>query len=322
MSKKIKYVFDHNSLTFKIKKHSLKDRIKNISFSVGFGLVMASVFIVLFYMFIDSPEEKILKRQLNTYEMQYKQLNLRVKQMSEVLEDIEDRDDNVYRMVFMSEPFSKEKRNQLLNRNTQYEELFTSSNSDLIINTTKQVDELTQRLYAQSISINQVFEMAKNKKERALSIPAILPLDKKKSKLSSGFGYRFHPILQIKRMHTGIDFTAKTGTAVYATADGVVVESDRSSGYGNLVTIDHGYGFKTLYAHLSKFNTTKGKKVKRGDIIGYVGSTGLSQTPHLHYEVHQNNRAVNPVMFFFNDLSAEEYEEVLELASKENQSLS
>lgn len=322
MSKMIKYTYDHNSLTFTIKRKTIKERLKNILFNLSYGLVFATVFIFLFYIFIDSPEEKILKRKLNTYEIQYNHLNKRIDQLSKVLEDIEIRDDNVYRLIFMAEPIPRKERNKIFDKSKEYEELFSSSKNELIINTTKKIDDLSQRIYTQTNSIDEVFRMAKNKKERALSIPAILPLLKQKSRLCSGFGYRFHPILQIKKMHTGIDFTAPIGTPVYATADGAVIKSERTTGYGNAIIIDHGFGFKTLYAHLSRFNTSRGKKVKRGDVIGFVGSTGLSQSPHLHYEVHQFNKPVNPVYFFFNDLSAEEYEMVLELANKENQSLS
>ncbi|MBP1630280.1 MAG: peptidase, family [Bacteroidetes bacterium] len=322
MPKKVKYIFDPHSLSFKIKTTPLKEKIKNLSFSMAFGLVFAVVFSFVIYYFVDSPKEKILKSQLQGYEIEYDRLEKKVDLMSDVLEDIEYRDNNVYRVIFMAEPLDDGKRKGV-GSNEKYQQILNSTKSELIVGTAKKVDELTRRLYSQTKSIDELFNMAKTKKERFICMPAILPLAKDVSSLSSGFGLRYHPILQIKRMHTGIDFTAPTGTPIHATADGVVVEADRSgSGYGNAIKINHGFGFETLYAHLQKINVAAGKKVKRGDIIGLVGSTGLSQAPHLHYEVHQNGKQVNPVFFFFNDLSAEEYEQVLELANKENQSLS
>lgn len=196
----------------------------------------------------------------------------------------------------------------------------------LLRSTTARLDTLCNRLYVQSLSMDEVYEMARNKQERMASMPAIMPVKKTDCKVVSGFGYRYHPILRYMRMHTGIDLSARTGTPVYATGDGVVEEAGSGaegfSGYGTVCVIDHGFGFKTLYAHLGKVTVRKGQKVRRGEQIGTLGSSGLSQGPHVHYEVIQNNKKVNPVYFFFNDLSPEEYEQVIELANQENQCLS
>lgn len=319
--KKAKYEFDQKSLSFKIKHKTLNEKIKTASFSVAFGLVLAVVFIVIIYLFIDSPKEKLLKRQVQTYERQYSVLNREIDNLSEVLSVIENRDKDVYRVVFEAEPSLLDSE-KLINKNS----LVLSSkgnSSELIINTSKKIDEISKRLYLQSKSFDEVFPIAKSKKERMVCMPAILPISQKASNLVSGFGSRFHPILQIRRMHTGIDFSAKTGTPVYATADGVVSDPNGSgTGYGICVMINHGFGFETLYAHLSKMKVRTGQKVKRGDVIGFVGSTGLTQAPHLHYEVHKNGDPINPVYYFFNDLSVEEYEKVIEKSKEDNQSLS
>lgn len=323
MSKKTKYIFDQKTLSFKIKKTTVKEKLRRISFSVGFGLVLAVVFVVIIYYLVDSPKEKILKRQVQSYERQYSTLNKKVRTLSDILIDLEGRDKDVYRVIFEAEPFQLdfEKENELKKK---YEDLKNeTNNNELVLMTTQKIDKLSKRLYIQSKSLDEVFSMAKTKKERLLCMPAILPLSKKVSTLVSGFGMRFHPILQIRRMHTGIDFSAPTGTPVYATGDGVIVESDGSgNGYGLSVKVNHGFGFETLYAHLSKINVKAGQKVKRGDVIGLVGSTGLAQAPHLHYEVHKNGTQVNPVYYFFNDLSVDEYEEVIEKSQQDNQSLS
>lgn len=323
MPKKTKYIFDQKTLSFKIKKTTLKEKLRRISFSVAFGLVLAVVFIVAIYYLVDSPKEKILKRQVQSYERQYSTLNKKVRTLSDIVIDLEGRDKDVYRVIFEAEPFQLdfEKEKELKKK---YEDLKNeTNNNELILMTTQKIDNLSKRLYVQSKSLDEVFSMAKTKKERLLCMPAILPVSKKVSTLVSGFGMRFHPILQIRRMHTGIDFSSPTGTPVYATGDGVVVESDGSgSGYGLSVKLNHGFGFETLYAHLSKINVKAGQKVKRGDVIGLVGSTGLAQAPHLHYEVHKNGTQVNPVYYFFNDLSVDEYEEVIEKSQQDNQSLS
>lgn len=258
---------------------------------------------------------------MQSYERQYDVLNKEIDNLSEVLKVIESRDKDVYRVIFEAEP-SLSGSEKLTNKNS----LLLSSQgntSELIVKTSKKIDEIAKRLYLQSKSFDEIFPIAKSKKERMTCMPAILPISQKASNLVSGFGSRFHPILQIRRMHTGIDFSAKTGTPVYATADGVVSDPNGSgTGYGICILIDHGFGFETLYAHLSKIKVRKGQKVKRGDVIGFVGSTGLTQAPHLHYEIHKNGQPINPVYYFFNDLSIEEYEKVIEKSQEDNQSLS
>lgn len=325
-TKKHTYKFNPHTLTYEKVAVGIKDKLKGISFTVAFGLVLGVVFMIIGYQFIDSPKEKAMKKEIRQYKRQLANLNKKMDRVSAVLEDIENRDDNVYRTIFEVEPISSEVRKSGIGGPDRYKEMEGFNCSQSIIETTKKIDTLTKRLYIQSVSLDEVYEMAKNKADRIASMPAIMPIPKNQCKLVSGFGVRYHPILKYRRMHTGIDLTARKGTPVYATGDGTVSVAGKSlqgySGYGVICVINHGYGFQTLYAHLLSLNVKPGQKVKRGEQIGSVGTSGLSQGYHLHYEVHQNGKKVNPIFFFFNDLTADEYEQVIEAADQENQCLS
>ena len=324
--RKYEYKLDPTTLSYVKVTIGIKERLKEVSFGLAFGIVSAVVITILSHKIIDSPKEKALKREITQYKHQINILNKRTEQMSEVLEDIEKRDDNIYRTIFEAEPISKNIRRSGIGGVERYNDLKGYDNSQAIISLTKKIDDLSKRLYIQSKSFDDVYKMAKTKTERMTSLPAIMPLNKKNSRIVSGFGMRYHPILHYRRMHTGIDLVAKKGTPVYATGNGKIEVAgkggNRYSGYGIVIVLNHGYGYKTLYAHLSEVNVTTGQTVKRGEKIGEVGSTGLSQAPHLHYEVIQNGKKVNPVYYFFNDLSIEEYESVIEEANAENQCLS
>jgi murein DD-endopeptidase MepM/ murein hydrolase activator NlpD len=194
-------------------------------------------------------------------------------------------------------------------------------NSALITETTKKMDKISKQIYIQSKSFDELFTMAKNKANMLVSIPAIQPISNTDlKKVASGFGWRIHPIYKTTKMHTGMDFSASVGTEIYATGNGVVVSSNEDRGYGNNVIINHGYGYQTLYGHMSKIIRKPGQKVNRGDLIGYVGNSGSSTGPHLHYEVIKYNKKINPINFFYNDLSPAEYERMLEISSQSNQS--
>lgn len=319
------YRFDPHTLKFVKVKVSLKDKIRKLSWSVLLGLVLGVVLLVVGFQVVDSPKEKSLKRELAQYQRQMKSLNARVNRANEVLADLEKRDADVYRTLFESEPVNTV-RDSLLARQESYDTLMGYAHSDLLVNTTRKVDELTKRLYVESQSIDEVYAMAQGKQDRMAAMPAIMPIDKRKCKLISGFGYRYHPILKTRRMHTGVDLTARKGTPIYATGDGVVEVAGKGlsdySGYGVVCVINHGYGYKTLYGHMTDVKVRRGQKVKRGELVGTVGSTGLSQAPHLHYEVIMNGKKVDPVRYFFNGLTPSEYEEILELARQENQCIS
>jgi len=289
---------------------------------VASGLVFATVTIWIAYTYFDSPKEKQLKREIVQLRDQYDYLNEKMSQMNVVLEDIQNRDDNIYRVIFEAEPIPDNIRKAGFGGVDRYRQLEGYSNSDLLIETTKKFDQLAKRMYIQSKSFDDVANLAKNKAVLLASIPAIQPIaNKDLRRMASGYGFRTHPIYKTEHFHSGIDFSANVGTEIYATGDGVVERADDlAQGYGNHVVINHGYGYETLYGHMSKIIARVGQHVKRGDIIGLVGSTGMSTAPHLHYEVIKNQNKINPINFFFNDLSADEYAQMLDLSSKSNQS--
>lgn len=271
---------------------------------------------------IDSPKEKLLKKENSQLKSQYELLDRRMEQVAHVLEDIQRRDDDIYRVIFEAEPIAKEIREAGFGGVNRYKDLEGYRNSDLIIESAQTLDNLTKQLYIQSKSYDEVYNMAVKKEKMLASIPAIQPVANKNLKrMASGYGMRMHPIYKRRKMHTGMDFSAERGTEIYATGNGKVKHVERSRrGYGNHVIIDHGYGYETLYAHMSNFNVRRGEEVRRGQVIGYVGNTGTSVAPHLHYEVHRNGDKVNPINYYFNDLSPEEYELMIEFAAQPTQS--
>lgn len=285
-------------------------------------MVFASIILFVAYTFFDSPKEIALKRENEQLKLQYTVINNDVAQIKDVLSNIIHRDNNIYRVIFEAEPISKDVREAGVGGVNRYIGLEGYEFSELIINTRKTIDNISQKLYIQSKSFDEIVELAKQKEVLLQSIPAIQPIPNEDlTRVASGFGYRIHPIHKIRKMHTGMDFTAPTGTHIYATGDGVV-ESVTSSkrGYGNHIVIKHRFGYKTRYAHMSKFNAKEGQHVKRGDIIGYVGNTGSSTGPHLHYEIEKDNKKVNPYNYYFNDLTPEEFDRMIELSSSANQS--
>jgi murein DD-endopeptidase MepM/ murein hydrolase activator NlpD len=243
-------------------------------------------------------------------------------QIDLVLDDIQHRDDNIYRVIFEADPIPSSIRKAGFGGVNRYKDIRNFSNAELVIEAAKKADKLSKQLYIQSKSFDEVIDLAKNKADMLASIPAIQPIaNKDLGRVASGYGYRIHPIYKTRKLHTGMDFTAPQGTPIYATGDGKIAKVRRSRrGYGNHVIVDHGYGYQTLYAHMTKYIVYRGQKVKRGEIIGYVGSTGTSVAPHLHYEVIKNKRKINPVNYYYNDLSPEEYEKMLEISSQNNQS--
>ncbi|PCJ86733.1 MAG: peptidase M23 [Flavobacteriales bacterium] len=317
-----KYKYNPKTLTYEKVAITLRKRLLKIGFFILTGLVFAVLIVISSYSFIDSPREKRLQRENQQLSLQYEIMNSRLSQMEGVLEDIQKRDDYIYREIFEAEPIPNNIRKAGFGGVNRYKQLYGYDNSELTIETSKRLDKLSKQLYIQSKSFDEVYEMAKQKEKMLASIPAIQPISNKDlTRVASGFGMRIHPIYKTRRRHDGMDFTAKIGTDIYATGNGKVVEVVRSRrGYGNHVVIDHGYGYRTLYAHMNKFKVRKGQKVKRGEIIGYVGNTGTSAGPHLHYEVVKNERKINPVNFYFNDLSPEEYEQMIEISSASNQS--
>jgi murein DD-endopeptidase MepM/ murein hydrolase activator NlpD len=320
---KVKYHFNTKTMTFEEIKVTVKEKLLKVFSILTSGMVLATVVVVVFYSFFDSPKEKLLKRELEEYKLQYDIMNKRMDQMSTVLADIQNRDDNVYRMIFEAEPVPENVRKAGYGGEDRYARFNGMENEVLLAATSKKLDIISRQLYVQSKSFDEVIQMVKNKEKMLACIPAIQPVNKKMCTIVSGFGYRVHPIYKTLRMHTGIDFAAKTGTPIYATGDGVVIDpKGNESGYGNVVVISHGYGYETLYGHMSAKAVEIGQHVKRGQLIGYVGSTGLSVAPHCHYEVIKNGKKIDPIHFFYNDLTPAEYEQVVKEASKVTQSLS
>ena len=319
---KIKYYYDTKTLSYKPIESSRVDKFKNFIVYFTSSAILAFFILLIFFQYFDSPKEKRLKGEINNLLSQYEIINSDLKKIEIVLDDIQTRDDNIYRTIFEADPIPTSIRKQGFGGVNRYKKLSGFSNSDLIINTTKKVDQLTKQLYLQSKSFDEIIELAKNKSKMLASIPAIQPVANKDLKrMTSGYGYRIHPIYKTRKMHYGMDYSAKVGTEIYATGDGIISKVKRSKrGYGNYVKINHGFGYETLYAHMSRYIVKKGQKVKRGEVIGYVGNSGISTAPHLHYEVRKDNKKINPVNFYFNDLTPEEYEKMLELASQPNQS--
>ncbi len=320
---KVKYRFNKHSLTFDKVQTTLKKRLLVFLSHISTGVVFAVVILVIVYNFVDSPKEKAQKRELAQLQLQYDILNDQLAKFTMVLMDLQDRDDNIYRVIFESEPIPSTIREAGIGGIDRYEKLKGYSNSDIIIETYKKMDKIKGQLYVQSKSLDEVFSMAKNKENMLASIPAIQPVSNKDlTRIGSYFGPRMDPFYKVKKFHEGVDFTAPTGTEIYAAGNGVVVTAKRNfGGYGNEVIIDHGYSYSTLYAHMSKILIRSGERVKRGQVIGLVGNTGKSTAPHLHYEVRKNGRAVNPIYFFYNDITPEQFEKMLELSANPSQSM-
>jgi murein DD-endopeptidase MepM/ murein hydrolase activator NlpD len=322
---RIRYYYDTETCKYERVRTRKSDIVLNALGFLSLTVMMAIGLLILYDNYFESPKELILKNEVKELEFYYDKLNKDVVSLSQILDKIEHRDDNIYRVVLGAEPIEKSVRDAGVGGADRYADIRAKNidHSELVIALHERVDKLRRKLYIESKSQDEVVHLAEQKEKLYASIPAIQPISNKQLiALSSGFGLRIHPIYKVKKMHTGIDFAASIGTPVYATADGTVSKVDvKFSGYGKMVEIDHGFGYRTRYAHMHDFAVKTGQHVKRGDLIGYVGNTGLSTAPHLHYEVFINDQRVDPVHYFFNDLTAAEYEKILELASAENQSL-
>lgn len=322
---RIKYYYDTETCKYERVRTRKSDIVLNALGFLSLTVIMAVGLLMLYDNYFESPKELILKNEVKELEFYYDKLNKDVEQLSQILDNIEQRDDNIYRVVLGAEPIEKSVRDAGVGGADRYADIRNKSigHSDLVIALHEKVDRVRRKLYIESKSQDEVVQLAEKKEKLYASIPAIQPIaNKQLIALSSGFGLRIHPIYKVKKMHPGIDFAASIGTPIYATADGSVSKVEvKFSGYGKVVEIDHGFGYRTRYAHMHDFAVKRGQQVKRGDLIGYVGNTGMSTAPHLHYEVFINEQRVDPVHYFFNDLTASEYEKILELASAENQSL-
>jgi murein DD-endopeptidase MepM/ murein hydrolase activator NlpD len=321
---KVKYYYDSENLAYR--KIITKTRKKIgvvLLFLVASALFGFLSFVVLLNTpYFETPKNRLQAREIENLKLRYAILNKKMDEVATVIDLIEDRDNNLYRVYFNASEIPAAERKLGFKDVNRYAALEGYNNSQLVITTTKRIDVLRKELAIQSKSLDDILKMARAKDKLLAAIPAIQPVRNENLKsMVSGFGYRTDPFTKTRKMHEGMDFTAKTGTPIYATGDGVVERADNTaSGFGNHIVIRHGFGYETLYGHLSKYKCRAGQRINRGDIIGYVGSTGRSEGPHLHYEVHKNGKVVNPLNFYYGNISAVEYVAIAQLANQENQS--
>ena len=314
--RKVYYIYNPKTRTYDRIYPTVRQRAIRIlrRLLVGMGLGAGS-FIILLFIF-GSPSEKELRIENARLLAQYNVLSHRLDEALGVMQDIQQRDDNLYRVVLQADPVSDAIRKAGYGGTNRYEQLMDMANAELVMNTTQKMDMLNRQLYIQSKSFDEVVDLCKGHDEMLKCIPAIMPVSNKDlKKTASGYGTRIDPIYNTPKFHAGMDFSANIGTPVYATGDGKVIKAGWETGYGNLIQVDHGFGYVTWYAHLSKYKVRPGQKVVRGEVIGEVGNTGKSTGPHLHYEVHVKGKVQNPVNYYFMDLSAEDYDKMVQIAA-------
>lgn len=324
---RIKYYYDTETCRYERVRTSNADVAINALGIIFLCMVFGAVFALLYTVYFPSERELALMKENQELLSHYNTLEKEVIEAQEMLSYLQERDDDIYRVIFEQDPLPSQIRQAGVGGIDRYSDLLDLdlSQEELVVKTKQKIDKLKRQMYVQTRSYDELAKLAKDKNQMLASIPAIQPISNKKLKrFASGYGMRMHPIYKVRKMHTGVDFSAPTGTPVFATGDGVIEKINYSrsrAGYGNCIDLDHGHNYKTKYAHLSKILVRRGEKVKRGQIIGEVGNTGGSVAPHLHYEVEYKGRTVDPVNFFFSDLSPLQYEEILRQASLETQSL-
>ncbi len=315
------YKFNRDTLSYTEVHHGVKFYFWHGISYVLFAIVAGVGFVFLYETLFDSPKEKALKHENQHLLAQYELLNKKLDQVESVLSDVCSRDENIYRVIYEADSIPASVRKAGFGGINRYQSLEDMENAELVVSTTKRLDIIQQQLYVQSRSFDEIISLVERNSEMIDCMPAIMPLKNKDlTRTASGWGYRIHPIYKIKKFHTGMDFAAPSGTEIYATGDGVVTQVQTSySGYGKHIKIDHGFGYQTIYGHMSSFNVKVGQHVKRGDVIGYVGSTGTSTAPHLHYEVVHKGKKVNPQFYYFQeDLSTDEFERMIEISNNSN----
>ncbi len=323
MAKQTRYIFNQLTQNFEVLETPKSRKVLRFFLVLLALLGVAFLFAVLLFTFFKSPKEKSQARELEYMKLQYEILNDRLDNIEILLTDMEQRDNDLYRVMFEADPIPRSVRHSGFSDADRYAGLYGYMNSNQVLNAARKLDVISSQMYHQSVSYDTLFALARNKSDMLAHIPAIFPLKETEIKyISSYFGYRPDPIYKIEKLHTGIDFSAQMGTEAYATGDGVVSNIEKGHwGYGNMVTIDHGYGYKTRYAHLKKAAVRKGQQVKRGQLIGFIGNTGKTTGVHLHYEVLKNNKPINPINFFYKDLTPDEYEQILEQSTLPTQTM-
>ncbi|MDE5417992.1 M23 family metallopeptidase [Labilibaculum sp. DW002] len=319
---KTKYQFNPESISYEKVEANFKTKIINVLKHMASSSVLAIAMVVVLFYFFGSPKEKALARENKQLLTQYTRLNAELTKIQNVLGDLEQRDDNIYRVIFEAEPIHNNIRQAGFGGVNRYENLENLKNADLVISTSKKLDQLSKSIYVQTKSYDDVEEMVKNKFKLLAAIPAIMPIAIKDfNRISAGYGWRVHPIYKTRKFHDGMDFTGNIGLPIYATGDGVIKSVGNQRGYGKKIVIDHGYGYQTIYAHLNGYNVKKRQKVKRGEVIAFLGNTGKSTGPHLHYEIRKSGKHLNPINYYFNDLSADEYDRMVAFAANTGQTM-
>lgn len=322
---KVKYYYDPDTLSYRKIEPKKAKKYRNIAFFFLGALLFGFLGLVFLLNtnLINTPNELSLQREVKNYELQFEILNRKMTQIEQVLDNLEERDNNLYRLYFEANPIPEEQRKAGFGGVNRYKSLEGFNNSEMIIASTKRLEIIQKQMVIQSKSLDEITKLAEEKEKLLAAIPAIQPINNEDlTRMASGYGWRTDPFTKARKMHWGMDFTAPKGTPIYASGDGKIARADNnSSGYGKHIRIDHGYGYTSLYAHLSQYNVKKGQKVQRGDLIGFVGNTGRSEAPHLHYEVWKDDQRINPINFYYGSLTAEEFENMLKFASQENQSL-
>ncbi|MDL2256221.1 peptidoglycan DD-metalloendopeptidase family protein [Parabacteroides sp. OttesenSCG-928-G06] len=319
-NRKVYYHFNPNTLSYERVYPTRKDRLFSILKHLSSGVVIGGLALYIMMHLIDSPVESELRKENKLLQTQYEVLSLRLDGAMGVLEDLQQRDEKLYRAVFQASPIPESVRKSGFGGTDRYEHLMALSNPELVIATTRRIDMLRKQLYVQSNSLEEIIELGKTQEDRSKCIPAIQPISNKDlTRTASGYGMRIDPIYRVPRFHAGMDFSAKIGTEIYSTGDGVITYAAWKQGYGNCIMINHGHGYETLYGHMNKFGVRVGQKVKRGQIIGEVGNTGKSTGPHLHYEVIVRGKHDNPAKYYFMDLTLEEYDRMIQIADNHGQ---
>ena len=316
----IYYKFDPVTETYERVNLTAKERVLIVvrhlltGTAIGVGL-----FCILAY-FVELPKHKIMRNENNRLTTQYQVLSKQLELVSDVLDDIQERDNNLYRVIFQAEPIPLSIRKAGYGGTNRYEELMSLSDAKLVVSTSQNIDILSKQLYIQSKSFDEIVALLGKNEERLLCLPAIQPVSNKDLKsTSSGFGMRIDPVYKTPKFHAGMDFAAPTGTDIYVTGNGIVSYSGWKQGYGNTVIVNHGYGYETLYAHMNETLVSEGRRVKRGEVIGLVGNTGKSVGPHLHYEVRYRGNPQNPQNYYYLDLTPEEYDKMIQISANAGQ---
>jgi hypothetical protein len=316
---KSQFKFNPEDLNYDRLDDSMRARIWRIVAYVVAVMVIAVLLNVIYSLFFDTPRERHIRNENKMLLEQYEELSLRKQTVDTVMQEVQRIDRDIYRVIFETEPMESDLDPS---SGLTFQNLLRTSNEEIVARSARKLDSLIKLDQKSTSMYDMLMIRGGNKAEMLPRIPAIQPIENKDLTLiASGYGHRNHPIYKIPKMHEGIDFSAPVGTPVYATGDGVVKTSSRSErGLGNQILIDHGYGYETLYACMDELHLRVGQEVKRGDLIGTVGDSGMSVAPHLHYEVHLDGESMNPINYFFLELSPADYDRLILISLMSGQS--